>query len=332
MITAALYDAKPYDRAYFDHALGREGIAWHFHEFRLSAETAATAAGMRAVCVFVNDRVDRACIAELVRGGVKLIALRCAGFNNVDLKAAKEFGLVVVRVPAYSPHAVAEYAVGLLLTLNRRIHRAYNRVREHNFSLNGLVGFDLAHKIVGIVGTGKIGRIAAQIFRGFDCSVLAYDPMPATDWAVSQNVEYTTLSGLLQNSDIISLHLPLTPATFHLFSLEIIMQMKRGAYLINTSRGKLIDTTALIDALKAGHLGGVGLDVYEEEEGVFFEDHSEHLLQDDELNLLLTFPNVVITSHQAFLTKEALGEIARVTTDNILRLDSNQPALDGTAL
>ena len=332
MITAALYDVKPYDREYFDRALNHEHIAWQFHEFRLGAQTATTAAGMLAVCVFVNDRIDRACIAELAKGGVKLIALRCAGFNNVDLNAAKEFGLAVVRVPAYSPHAVAEHAIGLLLTLNRHIHRAYNRVREHNFSLNGLVGFDLAGKTVGIVGTGKIGRIAAQIFRGFGCRVIAYDLMPAADWAAQHVIEYTPLPTLLQNSDILSLHLPLTPETFHFLRHDTIRQMKHGAYLINTSRGKLIDTTALLDALKAGHLGGVALDVYEEEEGIFFEDHSDHLLQDDKLNLLLTFPNVLVTSHQAFLTREALSEIARVTTENILRLDADQPLLDGTAL
>ncbi len=316
MITAALYDAKPYDHEYFDHALGRERIAWQFHEFRLGAQTAVTAAGMRVVCISVSDHVDRTCIAELAKGGVKLIALRCAGFNNVDLKAAQEFGIAVVRVPAYSPH----------------IHRAYNRVREHNFSLNGLVGFDLAGKTVGIIGTGKIGRITAQIFRGFDCRVIAHDLIPNTEWAAQHGIEYTSLPALLQNSDIISLHLPLIPETFHCLHRDTIRQMKRGAYLINTSRGKLIDTTALLDALKTGHLGGVALDVYEEEEGIFFEDHSEHLLQDDELNLLLTFPNVLITSHQAFLTREALGEIARVTTENILRLDAGQPPLDGTAL
>lgn len=332
MITAALYDVKPYDREYFDRALSRQDIAWQFHESRLSAQNAATATRMLAVCVFVNDRIDRTCITELAKGGVKMIALRCAGFNNIDLKAAKELGLTVVRVPAYSPHAVAEHAVGLLLTLNRHIHRAYNRVREHNFSLNGLVGFDLVGKTVGIVGTGKIGRIAAQIFRGFGCHVIAYDLMPLADWAAQHTIEYTFLPALLQNSDIISLHLPLTPETFHFLRHDTIRQLKRGAYLINTSRGKLIDTAALLDVLKNGHLGGVALDVYEEEEGIFFEDHSEHLLPDDKLNLLLTFPNVLITSHQAFLTREALSEIARVTTENILRLGAGQLPLDGTAL
>jgi D-lactate dehydrogenase len=332
MIKAALYDSKPYDREYFDRAAGRERIEWRHHEFRLSAETATTAAGMDGVCVFVNDRVDRACISALARHGVKLIALRCAGFNNVDLGAAKESGLAVVRVPAYSPHAVAEHAVALLLTLNRRIHRAYNRVREHNFSLNGLVGFDVHGRTIGIIGTGKIGRIAAQILRGFDTRVLAYDPFPNKDWATGCGVEYTDLEGLLKNSDILSLHLPLTPDTYHLFAADTFARMKPGAFLINTSRGKLIDTTALIEALKSGRVGGVALDVYEEEEGVFFEDLSDRVLQDDELTRLLTFPNVLITSHQAFLTREALGEIARVTTENILLADGGKPFLDGTQL
>ncbi len=263
---------------------------------------------------------------------VKLIALRCAGFNNVDLAAARACGIAVTRVPAYSPHAVAEHAAGLLLTLNRKIHRAYNRVREHNFSLNGLVGFDIAGKTVGIVGTGRIGRIAARIFRGFEARVIAYDPVPAPEWAKQYDVGYTDFPALLAASDIVSLHVPLTPQTVHLLRAETISRMKPGAFIINTSRGKLIDTTALIDALKEGRLGGVALDVYEEEEGVFFEDLSGEVLQDDELSRLLTFPNVLITSHQAFLTHEALSEIARVTTENILRWESGRPFLPGTAL
>lgn len=332
MITAALYDAKPYDREYFDRAAGREQIDWRFHEFRLNSETAATATGVQVVCVFVNDRVDRACISQLARQGVKLIALRCAGFNNVDLAAAKEVGIAVVRVPAYSPHAVAEHAVALCMTLNRRIHRAHNRVREHNFSLNGLVGFDLHGKTVGIVGTGKIGRIAAEIFLGFQTRVLAFDPFPDTNWAATKGITYVDFPTVLKESHLISLHLPLTPDTFHLFREETVAQMRPGAYLINTSRGKLIDTTALIGALKTGHLGGVALDVYEEEEGVFFEDLSDRVLQDDELSRLLSFPNVLITSHQAFLTREALGEIARVTTTNILSCSNAEAFLTGTQL
>ncbi len=330
MITAALYDAKSYDREYFEKAAGRENIAWHFHEFRLSAETASTAAGREAVCVFVNDRVDRSCLTELSKAGVRHIALRCAGFNNVDVAAANELGFTVTRVPAYSPHAVAEHAIALLLTLNRRIHRAHNRVREHNFSLGGLVGFDIHGKTAGIIGTGKIGRIAAQIFRGFGARVLAHDPFPAADWANEAGVEYSDLDSLLENSDILSLHLPLTPETFHLFSEDTFRKLKPGAYLINTSRGKLIDTTALIQSLKSGRLGGVALDVYEEEEGVFFEDLSDKVLQDDELSRLLTFPNVLITSHQAFLTREALAEIARVTTANLNQFQAGEPFLSGT--
>lgn len=330
MTQVALYDTKPYDREYFEKAPGREHLAWHYHEFRLSAETAGTAAGRDAVCVFVNDRIDRACLLELANGGVKHVALRCAGFNNVDIAAAAELGITVTRVPAYSPHAVAEHAVALLLTLNRRIHRAHNRVREQNFSLAGLVGFDIHGKTVGIIGTGKIGRIAAQIFHGFGASVLAFDPSPATDWARDHGVEYTDLDSLLENSDLLSLHLPLTPDTFHLIHADTLARLKPGAYLINTSRGKLIDTAALIGSLKSGRLGGVALDVYEEEEGVFFEDLSDRVLPDDELSRLLTFPNVLITSHQAFLTREALSEIARVTTENLLRLDSGKEFLDGT--
>jgi len=332
MTEAAFYDTKPYDRYYFQNADGSDRVNWRFHDFRLSDETAPTARGAQAVCIFVNDKGDRRSLEILARLGVKLVALRCAGFNNVDVAAAKSLHLAVTRVPAYSPHAVAEHAVGLLLTLNRKIHRAYNRVREHNFSLNGLVGFDIFGKTIGIVGTGKIGKIAAQIFRGFEAVMVAYDPFPDPAWAVRHGVKYTDFATLLATSDIISLHLPLLPETFHLLSGKTLSQMKRGAYIINTSRGKLIDTIALIEALKRGDIGGVALDVYEEEEGVFFEDLSGQVLQDDELSRLLTFPNVLITSHQAFFTHEALSEIARVTTENILKLESGEPFLAGTTL
>lgn len=332
MINVAFYDAKPYDRRYFDKGDGSEKVEWRYHEFRLSSETASTTEGAQSVCVFVNDKVNRDCLIKLSKEGVKHIALRCAGYNNVDLVAAKELGMVVTRVPAYSPHAVAEHAIGLLLTLNRKIHRAYNRVREHNFSLNGLVGFDIAGKKVGIIGTGKIGKIAAQIFKGFQAEVLAHDSYPAPDWAAQHGIVYVDLPQLLAASDVISLHLPLLPDTFHLLQEKTISRMKPGAFIINTSRGKLIETTSLIKALKSGHLGGVALDVYEEEEGVFFEDLSGELLQDDELTRLLTFPNVLITSHQAFFTHEALTEITRVTTNNILRVKSDEPFLEGTLL
>lgn len=327
-MTIAFFDTKPYDREFFGQAPGYADFEWHFHEFRLSATTVNAAAGAQAVCVFVNDRVDAACIAQLAELGIKVIALRCAGFNNVDLAAAKQHGLLVVRVPAYSPHAVAEHTVALLMTLNRKLHRAYNRVREQNFSLAGLVGFDLHGKTVGIIGTGKIGRITAQIFRGFGCEVIAYDPFPQTEWAASHSVHYRTLEELLTQSDVVSLHLPLSPTTKHLLNEQTISQMKPGAYLINTSRGKLVETDAVIAALKSGHLGGVALDVYEEEEGIFFEDHSGEVLRDDRLALLLTFPNVLITSHQAFLTQEALSEITRVTLDSLVRWRDGLEAVD----
>jgi D-lactate dehydrogenase len=330
MIEAAFYDTKPYDRAFFERSPAGRHIHWRFHDFRLNSETASTAKGALAVCAFVNDRLDRDCLQQLSKQGVRLLAMRCAGYNNVDLAAAKSSDIAVTRVPAYSPHAVAEHAVGLLLTLSRRIHRAYNRVRELNFSLNGLVGFDIHGKTVGIVGTGRIGKIAAQIFRGFEARVIAYDPFPSPEWAAKHGVEYTDFPSLLGASDIITLHLPLTPESAHLLNERTFAQIKSGAYVINTSRGKLIDTTALIDALKAGRLGGVALDVYEEEEGIFFEDLSGQVLQDDELSRLLTFPNVLITSHQAFFTQEALAEIARVTSENITRLAKGDPYLQET--
>ena len=332
MTHIAVFDVKPYDRTYLTQAPGADRLTWNFHEFRLSAETASAAKGAQGVCVFVNDQVDRRCLALLAALGVRLIALRCAGYNNVDMDCARELGLAVVRVPAYSPHAVAEHAVALLLTLNRKIHRAYNRVREQNFSLGGLVGFDLYQKTIGIVGTGKIGRVTAQIYRGFGANVLAHDPVPAMEWSTPNGVQYVDLATLLSRCDIISLHLPLVPETHHLINEQALAQMKPGIFIVNTSRGKLIDTGALIAALKNGHVGGVALDVYEEEAGIFFEDLSGQILQDDELSRLLTFPNVLITAHQAFLTHEALSEIARVSTENFLRIATGGPFLEGTSL
>ncbi len=320
MIEIAVYDTKSFDREYLQRATGASGITWRFHEFRLSAQTAHAASGAKAVCLFVNDHADKACLELLASLDVKLIALRCAGHNNVDLAAARELGLHVVRVPAYSPHAVAEHTIGLLLTLNRKIHRAYNRVRELNFSLSGLVGFDIQGKTVGIIGTGKIGRITAQIFKGFEAKVLAYDPYPSTEWG-KEHATYTDLNSLLAQSDIVSLHVPLMPDTLHILNAETLARTKRGVFILNTSRGGLIDTSALIAGLKSGHIGGVALDVYEEEEGIFFNDLSGQVLQDDVLSRLLMFPNVLITSHQAFLTHEALSEIARVTTENILKFE-----------
>lgn len=327
-----VFDSKPYDREYLQAASGSSQVDWNFQEFRLTPETAKIADGAQAVCIFVNDTANRETLKALADQGVRLVALRCAGFNNVDLLAAKELGVSIVRVPAYSPHAVAEHTVGLLMTLNRKIHRAYNRVRELNFSITGLVGFDIFGKTIGIIGTGKIGQITAQIFRGFGANVIAYDPFPNSAWANSHKIQYTTLDDLFVSSDVISLHLPLTPETKHLINAATLDRTKRGVYLINTSRGKLIDTTALITAIKTGQIGGVALDVYEEEEGVFFHDLSGIVPQDQELSQLLIFPNVLITSHQAFLTHEALSEISRVTVQNLLCFQRGESFLEGTSL
>jgi D-lactate dehydrogenase len=280
----------------------------------------------------VNDQLDQPCLEALAAQGVRLAALRCTGFNNLDLAAARELKLCVTRVPVYSPYAVAEHAVALLLTLNRKIHRAFNRVRELNFSLNGFVGFDLHGKTAGIVGTGKIGRIVAQILRGFGMQVLAYDLFPNGEWAVQQGVEYVEAASLSVRSDVIFLHVPLRPETKHIIRRETIDLMKPGAIIINVSRGALIDSTALIEAIKSGRLGGVALEVYEEEEGIFFEDLSGQVLQDDELARLLTFPNVLITAHQAFLTREALSDIANTTVANLKALAAGTPFVGGSVL
>ncbi len=328
----AVFDTKSYDREYLLQAPGADMVQFQFHDFRLEAETAAAAAGASTACLFVNDVCDAAAVQVLARSGVRHIALRCAGFNNVDLAAARAAGLQVTRVPAYSPHAVAEHAVALLLTLNRKIHRAYNRVREMNFSLGGLVGFDLHGKTAGVVGTGKTGRRVAEILRGFGLRVLAHDLHPDLVWAAGAGVEYVDLPQLFEGGDIITLHAPLTPQTDRMINAQTLATMKRGVVLLNVSRGRLIHTKALIAALKSGHVAGVALDVYEEEEGVFFEDLSGEVLQDDELARLLTFPNVVVTAHQAFLTREALAEIARVTVGNALRLAAGEPALEHSTL
>jgi D-lactate dehydrogenase len=331
-LQTVVFDTKPYDRESLQHAAANSEIEWRFVDWRLSAETAASVQGARAVCIFVNDRVDRTCLEALASQGVKHIALRCAGYNCIDIDAATDLGFSVTRVPAYSPYAVAEHAVALLLALNRKIPRANNRVRDLNFSLNGLVGFDLHGKTAGIFGTGKIGRVAAQILRGFGMKVLAFDLLPSPEWAKEHGVLYTDSRTLARESEVISLHTPLTPETYHIIRHETLELMKPGAILINVSRGALVDTKALIEALKCGRLGGVGLDVYEEEEGVFFEDLSGQILHDDELARLLTFPNVLITAHQAFLTREALCEIARVTATNLTAFSTGQPFLPGTRL
>lgn len=288
-----------------------------FLETRLTRETVSLATGFPCVCAFVNDRLDGETLSELIRGGTRLIALRSAGFNHVDLKVAAGLGIRVVRVPEYSPYAVAEHAVALILALNRKIHRAYARVREGNFSLDGLVGFDLHGKTVGIVGTGRIGAVMAKIMKGFGCEILLYDLKPQPELVTQLSGRYVDLDTLLQRSDIISLHVPLTPETRHMIDARALAITRPGVMLINTGRGALIDTRALIEFLKSGHLGSAGLDVYEEEEGIFFEDLSEQVLQDDVLVRLMTFPNVVLTAHQAFLTREALNNIAQTTLRNV---------------
>lgn len=333
VITAAVFDTKPYDRESLQQASANYGIEWHFLEFRLMQDTVSAAKNSRAVCVFVNDQLDRPCLEGLASEGVELVALRSTGFNNVDIDSAKKLKLTVTRVPVYSPHAVAEHAVALLLALNRKIHHAFNRVRELNFSLNGLVGFDLYGKTAGIIGTGKIGQVTGQILRGFGMRVLAYDPFPNHEWAKQAGVEYVkALSMLLQDSDVVSLHTPLTPETRYTIREETIGLMRPGSILINVSRGALVQTKALIKALKCGHLAGVALDVYEEEEGIFFEDLSGEVLHDDELARLLTFRNVMITSHQAFLTREALSEIARTTAANISALAGPRSFVKGSVV
>lgn len=294
-------------------------------EVRLSNETAKLAKGFPAVCAFANDILDAPVLAQLKEGGTKLIALRAAGFNNVDLKAARKFDIKIVRVPAYSPHAVAEHAVALILALNRKITRASARVHDLNFSLDGLVGFDLYNKTVGVIGTGRIGSTFASIMRGFGCRILAYDPMPNRDLP---QVAYVSLDELLNQSDVISLHVPLTPETQHMINAAAFAKMKKGVILINTGRGALIYTKDLIVALKSGQIGGAGLDVYEEEENIFFHDLSGQVLQDDQLARLLSFPNVLITAHQAFLTTEALTNITTTTLQNIADFEAGRPLVN----
>lgn len=320
----ALFDAHGFDREFFDAANAPQRHELVYLEPRLTSQTASLARGFGAVCSFVNDRIDEAAVLALAAAGVRFIALRCAGYNHVDLEAAARSGLRVARVPEYSPYAVAEHAVALVLALNRKIHRAHARVREGNFSLDGLVGFDLHGKTVGVVGTGHIGHATATIFLGFGCRVLAHD-LREDESLVAAGVRYAALDELYAASDVISLHVPLTPATHHMIDARALGMMKRGTLLINTSRGALIDSRALIAALKTLHVGGAGLDVYEEEEKVFFRDLSDRVLQDDVLARLLTFPNVVVTSHQAFLTREALTNIAMATLDNLGRLESGLP-------
>ena len=317
----AVFSAKPYDRAFLEPANEAFNHVLTFFEPRLTAETQSLAQGLEAVCVFVNDRLDARVLHALAAGGTTVVALRCAGFNNVDLAAAQQLGIRVVRVPAYSPHAVAEHTVALILALNRKIHRAFARVREGNFSLDGLLGFDLHGRSVGIVGTGQIGTAVARIMAGFGCRLYATDPQPdATCEALG--VVYLPIDELFARSDVITLHCPLTPATRYLINAQSIERMKDGVMLVNTSRGAVIDTRAAIAGLKRGKIGSLALDVYEEEGDYFFEDLSETGIADDVLARLLTFPNVLITAHQGFFTHEALSAIAQTTLRNLSDLET----------
>ncbi|MFE4105252.1 2-hydroxyacid dehydrogenase [Almyronema epifaneia] len=315
----AFFSTKAYDRVFFQQSNQQHDLT--FFEPHLDASTAPLAQGFTGVCVFVNDQLDADTLTQLANHGVELVALRCAGFNNVDLEAAEQHQITVVRVPAYSPYAVAEHTLGLILALNRQIYRAYNRVREGNFALGGLIGFDLHQKTVGIVGTGKIGEIVARLLAGFGCHLLGYDVNPNPD-CEALGVQYVELDDLLAAADIVTLHCPLVPTTYHLIDSIALQKMKPGVMLINTSRGGLIDTEAVIMALKERKLGYLGLDVYEQEGDLFFEDLSNEVIQDDTFQRLLTFPNVLITGHQAFFTQEALSNIAQTTLDNITAFET----------
>ncbi|MBQ6180336.1 MAG: 2-hydroxyacid dehydrogenase [Ruminococcus sp.] len=315
----AFFDTKNYDIPGFEEYGKKNGMKFKFYETKLNEDTAALAKGCEAVCVFVNDTVDKNVIDKLCGLGIKIIALRCAGYNNVDIEYAKD-KIAVVRVPAYSPYAVAEHAMALLLTSIRRIHKAYIRTRDFNFSLNGLTGFDLHGKTVGVVGTGKIGRIFIDICRGFGMNVIAYDKFPAKD----SGIEYVELEELFRRSDIISFHCPLTEETYHMVSKETIGQLKKGVVLLNTSRGALIDAEALVEGIKSRQIGAACLDVYEEEGDVFFNDFSGHIIADDILARLISMPNVIVTSHQAFLTEEALNNIAETTVANLVAFSKGE--------
>ena len=315
----AFYDTKPYDKIWFETLIEEYGYEVKFFEHKLNEDTALLSKGYDVVCIFVNDDASQTVLDILADNGVKLLALRCAGYNNVDLKAAKD-KIHVVRVPAYSPSAVAEFAAALLLTVNRKTHKAYIRTRDTNFNINGLLGFDLAGKTAGIIGTGKIGQMFIDICKGFKMKVVAYDPYPNE----TLDIDYVSLDELFEKSNFISLHCPLTKENFHLINSKSIAKMQDNVIIVNTSRGGLIDTTALIEGLKSKKIGGAGLDVYEEEGDVFFEDKSNEIINDDELMRLLAFPNVVMSSHQGFFTREAMQQIAMVTMENIANFENKE--------
>ncbi len=319
----AVFSTRTYDREFLTVANSQAGHELVFFEARLTGQTCLLADGFPAICAFVNDQLDAQVLLTLAKQGTKLIAMRCSGFNNVDLRAAEQLEMTITRVPAYSPHAVAEHTVALILALHRKLHKAYNRVREGNFNLDGLLGIDLHLQTVGVVGTGKIGAIVATILAGFGCRVLAYDVArnPAVEAIGGQYVERLEL---FAQSDVITLHCPLVPETFHLINEEALARMKRGVTLINTSRGGLIDTRAVIRALKSGKVGALGLDVYEEEADLFFEDLSDQVIQDDVFARMLTFPNVIITGHQAFFTHHAMQAIAHETLANITAFERGE--------
>ncbi len=316
-VKIAFFDTKPYDREFFELANSHYNFDIKYFKNHLNKDTAELVQGFNVVCAFVNDTVDKNVINILKQEGVKLIALRCAGYNNVDLRAAFK-NIHIMRVPEYSPYAVSEHAVALMLGLNRKIYRAYYRTRDNNFSINGLIGFDMHGKTAGVIGTGKIGKCLISILKGFGMDILCFDLYPDESYSKSAGVTYVSLAQLYEKSDIISLHCPLTPQTQYMINEESISRMKDGVMIINTGRGKLIKTQALIEGLKSGKIGGAGLDVYEEESNYFFEDFSSSMISDDVLARLLTFPNVLITSHQGFFTKEALSNIARTTFENIV--------------
>lgn len=320
----AVYSTKNYDRKYLELVNEHYGYELEFFDFLLTPQTAKTAIGADAVCIFVNDEGSREVLQELAALGVKTLALRCAGFNNVDLEAAKSLGISVVRVPAYSPEAVAEHAVGMMLCLNRHIHRAYQRTREANFSLEGLIGFNMYQRTAGIIGTGKIGVATMRILKGFGMRILAYDPYPSP-LALELGAEYVDLDTLYAESDVISLHCPLTPENHHLLNTDAFAAMKDGVMIINTSRGGLIDSSAAIDALKQQKIGALGMDVYENERDLFFEDKSNDVIQDDIFRRLSACHNVLFTGHQAFLTEEALTSISETTLQNVSQLDRGEP-------
>lgn len=323
----AVYSIKQYDKKYLEQVNTEYGFELEFYDFLLTEKTAKTALGCDGVCIFVNDDASRPVLEELKKQGVKFIALRCAGFNNVDLDAAKELGLPVVRVPAYSPEAVAEHAVGMMMCLNRRIHRAYQRTRDANFSLEGLTGFTMFGKTAGVIGTGKIGLAALKILKGFGMRLLAFDPYPSAA-ALELGVEYVDLPTLFAQSDVISLHCPMTPENYHLLNRASFEQMKNGVMVINTSRGGLIDSQAAIDALKNQKIGALGMDVYENERDLFFEDKSNDVIQDDLFRRLSACHNVLFTGHQAFLTAEALTSISETTLENLRQLENGEPCVN----